>query len=430
MKIFERSLLFALGFALSGTDSPAIESRSISTSEELVAAFTEPLDSVTISINPGTYHLKPTYRMEPTCGNCQDPEQDVFMSTGLEIRGRRVRITGPTDRGAVIFTRAGYGLYFTDCEDCSVENLSITGGVRDPDPNATDAAIVVKRSSVLIQNCEIRDNIGDSALVARNIVGIMGICGREGSRTTIRDNRIIRNSWDGIALYRDAEATITRNVIDGVDKAPSKAAGGGRGVGIGVTWNARAHIERNLVRRYWKGIGLFVDAEGTVKKNVVEDILTWGMALWDADKGKPVGKFEENVIFRTGACGVAITRSQPGDEPGHFRKNIIVATGRDPRYDSPDLYCYQCAIAKHAAPDNFEIEENLCFNNRRATDDLPDDDIPEMEFRKAIEPYCTELATIDVFKESEFIGQFCADLQRFNLFEHLFREEPKEDEPK
>ena len=55
--------------------------------------------------------------------------------------------------------------------------------------------------------------------------------------------------------------------------ACGKALGGGRGVGIGVTWNAKAGIRGNLVRRYWKGIGLFVDAEGTVVENIIEDIL-------------------------------------------------------------------------------------------------------------------------------------------------------------
>ena len=80
------------------------------------------------------------------------------------------------------------------------------------------------------------------------------------------------------------------NVIDGVDKAGGKARGGGRGVAIGVTWNASAEIRRNRVTRYWKGIGLFVDARGTVEENVVEEMLTWGIAFWDAGRGKPVGK--------------------------------------------------------------------------------------------------------------------------------------------
>ena len=41
-----------------------------------------------------------------------------------------------------------------------------------------------------------------------------------------------------------ASARIEDNVIDGVDKAGGRVAGGGRGVGIGLTWNATASIRR------------------------------------------------------------------------------------------------------------------------------------------------------------------------------------------
>ena len=57
-------------------------------------------------------------------------------------------------------------------------------------------------------------------------------------------------------------------------------------MGIGLTWDARAEVRRNRVSRYWKGIGIFVDARADVSHNVVEDILTWGIAYWDAGKGK------------------------------------------------------------------------------------------------------------------------------------------------
>jgi parallel beta-helix repeat protein len=396
--------------------------QTVSSSEELEAVFSVPLDSVDVHLMPGVYHLTPSTMMEPTCGNCQDPDQSVFISVGLKISGKKVRLSGPQDSlsTATIITHSGYGLFLYDCEDCSLENLTITGGVRDADPNATDAAVVVKNSTVTINDCEIRENIGDSTTVINNTVGIIGICGRENSKMTITDNRITRNSWDGIALYRDAEATISENLIDGIDKAHGKAIGGGRGVGIGMTWNARATIERNLVKRYWKGIGIFVNAEGNIRDNMIEDILTWGIALWDAGKGEPVGRMEGNVIFNTGACGVSITRSKPGEDPGYFRNNLIVGTGKNIAYDSPDSYCYQCAIAEHAVPVNFPIADNLCFNNRRATDDLPNHDVTKPEYLKRVKPICLRLSEIDLFGDSDFTRQHCADIHQFNLFQELF----------
>ena len=312
-------------------------------------------------------------------------------------------ITGPENRSAVIHTNAGYGIYFNHCKRGIIENLSVTGGIRDPDGNATDAAIVVKNSAVTIRNNLIYGNIGDSAIVVKNIVGVMGICGRENSDLTITDNEIIGNSWDGIALYRDATATIIGNLIDGVDKASSKVAGGGRGVAVGITWNARATIDGNLVKRYWKGIGIFVNANVTARNNIIEDILTWGIAYWDAERGKPVGIIENNIIYSTGACGVSITRSQPGPNPGHLIGNVIVRTAQNPKYDAPDYYCNQCALSISSKPDNFRIDDNQFFNNRRATETLPDYDLSESEFKKYAEDLRNRLLNSALFQQSDFV---------------------------
>ena len=311
------------------------------------------------------------------------------------------------DYSAVIVTHSGYGLFIKDCSDIVISRLTITGGVRDSDPNATDAAIVMKNGNYSIINNVIRDNIGDSVTVVSNVVGVMGVCGRENSISYISKNQIIRNSWDGIALYRDAKSIIINNVIDGVDKAGGKQAGGGRGVAIGVTWNGNAVIQENLIKRYWKGIGLFVDAHGDVQFNIIEDMLTWGVSVWDADRGTPIGRFTENIIYNTGACGASITRSVPGQNPGEFSRNMVVHTAQDPRYDSPDHYCYQCALAEHAVPDNFIIYKNIFYDNRRATDDLPDYDLSEADFGEAIEPVCQKFSSYEIFEESDFIREFC-----------------------
>ncbi len=380
-----------------------VQKKQVTSVIELQAVLSGKVDSLEIYLQPGDYYLSPTSITDSTCGNCEEPNQFVPATAGLEISGSYVRITGPENRSAVIHTNAGYGIYFNHCKRGIIENLSVTGGIRDPDGNATDAAIVIKNSAVTIRNNHIYGNIGDSAIVVKNIVGVMGICGRENSDLTITDNEIIGNSWDGIALYRDASATIIGNLIDGVDKASSKVAGGGRGVAVGITWNARATIDGNLVKRYWKGIGIFVDANVTARNNIIEDILTWGIAYWDAERGKPVGIIENNIIYSTGACGVSITRSQPGPNPGHLIGNVIVRTAQNPKYDAPDYYCNQCALSISSKPDNFRIDDNQFFNNRRATETLPDYDLSESEFKKYAEDLRNRLLNSALFQQSDFV---------------------------
>jgi len=380
-----------------------VQKKQVTSVIGLQAVLSGKVDSLEIYLQPGDYYLSPTSITDSTCGNCEEPNQFVPATAGLEISGSYVRITGPENRSAVIHTNAGYGIYFNHCKRGIIENLSVTGGIRDPDGNATDAAIVVKNSAVTIRNNHIYGNIGDSAIVVKNIVGVMGICGRENSDLTITDNEIIGNSWDGIALYRDATAMIIGNLIDGVDKASSKVAGGGRGVAVGITWNARATIDGNLVKRYWKGIGIFVNANVTARNNIIEDILTWGIAYWDAERGKPVGIIENNIIYSTGACGVSITRSQPGPNPGHLIGNVIVRTAQNPKYDAPDYYCNQCALSISSKPDNFRIDDNQFFNNRRATETLPDYDLSDSEFKKYAEDLRNRLLNSALFKQSDFV---------------------------
>jgi len=393
---------------------PVVDVVEVSTAEELQRALAQPLTNTTIRLAPGEYHLTPTAGEDPTCGNCEDPAKAVPITVGQRVSGRSVSIEGPEGAGAVIYTNAGYGLLFEDCQSCKLENVTVTGGVRDESPEATDAGIVVRRSQLMVSDCVIRDNIGDPALLAKNVVGIIGICGREQSNVTVMRSRIIRNSWDGIALYRDASAHILNNVIDGVDRAGGKEAGGGRGVGIGATWNATARIENNLVRRYWKGIGVFVDARVQAVTNIVEEMTTWGIVCWDAGKGKPSAAIGGNVVYDCGACGVSITRTAPlgSDEYVSLTQNIIAKTGQNPKYDSPDSYCKQCALAEEAVPEGARIENNVFFDNRRASEDLPDHDVPEDSFQRSKPRVISRIigpvdgyAARHVFMESTFMRQ-------------------------
>jgi hypothetical protein len=347
---------------------------------------------VRIVLAPGRYRLTPEEYTDPGCGNCQDPTETVPATVGLHVRGAGIRIEGSHPDSVVIETNAGYGILFDGCADCVLRGVTVTGGTRDTDGRATSAGVVVRHGRVAIENCRIADNIGDSATVSAVVVGIAGVVGREGSEIRLRDCVIERNSWDGVALYRGAHAVITDNTIDGVEKASGATVGGGRGVGIGLTWDARAEVERNLVRRYWKGIGVFVDARAEVRHNVVEDILTWGLAYWGPEDSRPSAILEENAVYLTGACGASVERvPDDGPPPGRLTGNIFLRTGQNPRYDSGEPYCLQRPIARAAVPAGFAIGANLLHDNRQPGDDPREPELDEAGFRAAAAPLLDRL---------------------------------------
>jgi hypothetical protein len=350
----------------------------------------------TLELGAGTYVLEPTSYTDPSCGNCENAAETVPASLGMRLSGRGVEVRGAHRDSVIIVTNAGYGLLIEDCDDCRISGVTITGGTRDDDGRATSAAIVVRRSSVVIEDCIIRDNIGDSTTVARTVVGIAGVAGREQADITLRNCRIERNSWDGVALYRGARAHISDNVIDGVDKASGARIGGGRGVGIGLTWDARATVERNRVTRYWKGIGAFVAADADIRENIVEDILTWGIALWGPAGARPAARIEDNIVYRTGACGVMIDRPAGGAPPGTLLNNIVARTGQNERYDSGEPYCWQRPIARHGVPADFTERGNLLFDNRQPREaGAAPPPLPELladAFAQRARPLATRLA--------------------------------------
>jgi len=376
---------------------------------DLDSLFADLPAGTTVRFDPGDYMLTPKPYLEETCGNCEAESTRVEATYGLRVTGRGLFLIGPdsTQGEAVIHTNAGYGVLIEDCRNCNLEGLTITGGVRDTSGLATDAGIVVKRSSANIVNCTVRDNIGDPAVVSRTVVGIIGIAGREGSLMSLRGNRIVRNSWDGVALYHHSQAVVEGNWIDGVDLARGQDIGGGRGVGIGMTWDAFATARGNVVRHYWKGIGVFVDAQATVEENIVEHVATWGMTLWDAGVGRPSGAFRRNVIYDTGACGVSIVReSTEPPPPGQFVQNVLVKTGEDPRYDSGEPYCYQTAIAEHAVPPEFSISANLLYDTRQGGGGPGPQDLKLVDFNTRMTPLWTSLENWPRARETDFWKSF------------------------
>lgn len=412
---------------------------TVSTAAQLEKLIESPRDTLHIYLLPGDYHLKYKTGVDSALydsaafadtakmslflrltapdstgvidslksARIRDSLGSVRYSYGLRIKKSIISIKGSPAYTSVIYTHAGYGLFFIDCKDASLDGVIVTGGIRDPNSRATDAAIVAVNSRVKITNNLIFANEGDSALLRKNKVGIMGICVREGSHAFILNNQVARNSWDGIGVYKDATATITGNLIDGVDKAGENEVGGGRGVGIMVTRNGKATIETNVVKRYTKGIGIYINADVLVSGNLIEDIAIWGINLWDADTGRPVARIEKNVVYKTGACGIAIIRYlEGGKDPGYCSNNIIVESGQNRDYDIPNKYCFQCALAVHGRPDSFAIENNVFYKNTWLAPCFTNLDKPISEFIEILQTQYSTLPIQWYAGYSEFIQRF------------------------
>jgi len=301
----------------------------------------------TLMLLPGRYESTPHAYTEKLCGNCEKHQTEVKASRGFLIEDKGLIIMGSGQDSTVLVTNAGYGVLFVNSRGSEISNFQITGGVRDFDGAATDAAIVARWSSLTIRNCLISGNTNRPDSI---VVGIGGVMGREGAELTIVDNRIINNGWDGIALYRGATAYIADNVING-----------GRGAGIGVTWDAVAVVLRNRVSNYWKGIGSFGDTRVICSNNIVFDNLGWGIIA----TGTSHMDATNNVVYHNGNCGMAIW----GDEcTGRFSNNIMVENGwRD------EWVCPCVGIWNYGSLFNFDISYNNVWNNKTGQyRDMPD----------------------------------------------------------
>ncbi|MHC4845790.1 MAG: right-handed parallel beta-helix repeat-containing protein [Planctomycetota bacterium] len=379
MRIRSLSLLLVVASVLTACPPPKqIEVTPETFDQALVNKLA---DGSVLMLAPGRYRLEPVPYEEFTAGASEDDPYLVRTTYGLRIRGKDIHIRGSGADSTFLHTNAGYGVLFEDAQECSLSALTVTGGKRtEGGGRIPEAAVVVKGDSlVFIQDCEIADNLGDEEIVEETVSGIMGINVRDGGSAVIRDNRIVRNSWDGIACYWDSHAIIENNVIDG-GEANGRGHGGGRGVGIGITLNPYAEVRGNYVARYWKGIGVFVSPTAIVEENVVEDMLTWGLTVWNADHGAPQAVMERNIVHHTGACGASITL-QDRNSSGSFRDNLIVRSGRDARYDGAETYCLQLPVAVQGTVEGFVIEGNIGHDNRTPDDRPGPDDVDEETYR-------------------------------------------------
>lgn len=273
---------------------------------DLQATFDYAADGDTIMIGRKNLEAEPVEFTDSLCGNCQDQQTPVQATYGYIIRNKSLHITGLDRSKSVLKTNAGYGLFIVDCPFICISNLTISNGKRDPDGNATDAAVVVRNSNVHLHDLDIINNDHRIDSVA---VGIGGVIGREGAELVILGCRIENNGWDGIALYRGASAQITDCVIKD-----------GRGAGIGVTWDATCIAYRNRISGYWKGIGAFGTSWVAARNNAVFDNLGWGIVA----TGNSFMDITNNVVYHNGNCGIA-----PWSNECHGRiiNNIIAENG-------------------------------------------------------------------------------------------------------
>ncbi len=285
-------------------------------------------DGDTLLLLAGTYEPEVTETFDPTCGNCSDEEfrQDIPITLGFHIADKGLRIQGESRKETVLQTGAGYGVLFENSGPSTLENLTITGGIRDADGQATDAAIVVRHSELTVRNVNLLDNNDLYDGEPDPVVGIIGIAGREGAVLTVVGSTIENTSWDGIALYRgDPEmpdsgptAIIVDNTIGCSERCTFYE--NGRGVAIGVTWDAQATILNNRLHDYWKGIGSFGTSQVVVENNLVEDMYGWGIIA----AGESHLEANNNVVVRSGNTGMAAWDSTA---TGSFQNNIVTGSG-------------------------------------------------------------------------------------------------------
>jgi hypothetical protein len=305
--------------------------------QDLEDAIDSAMQGDTLLIEKGIYEASAKAFRESICGNCVNPLTEVHATVGFHIQGKPLTLVGRDRDSTILVTNAGYGILFDGSHGSRITNLTVTGGIRDPDGNATDAAIVAKNSNVTICNVRIADNTDRVDTV---VVGIGGVFGREGSELFILNNSIVNNGWDGVALYRGASAVIADNTIDT-----------GRGAGVGITWDSNALVHRNLISGYWKGIGAFGDTWVSVRNNIVFDNLAWGIVA----TGRAHMEVANNVIYHNGNCGFAVWEETA---KGVFRNNIVAENGWREKEICPGV-----GIWMNTQQAEFPIEYNNVWNN-------------------------------------------------------------------
>jgi hypothetical protein len=294
-------------------------------------------DGDTIVLEAGIYFAAPQPFTDPLCGNCLDQKTAVSASTGFVIKQKSLTMVGKGKDSTILVTGGGYGIYIESCPSVQLINLKVTGGRRDLDGNATDASVVVRNSRVNIDHCALSGNSHRRDSV---IVGIGGAFGREGAELYLNNCDIIGNGWDGVALYRGAKAVISDCVIKK-----------GRGVGIGVTWDAWCAAYRNDISEYWKGIGSFGTAVVIAHNNLIHENLGWGIIA----TGSSYMDAAQNIVYHNGNCGLAPWSPECR---GRFVNNIVTDNGWRKEWVCPCV-----GLWNNGSITNWTIANNLIWNN-------------------------------------------------------------------
>ena len=263
----------------------------------------------------GTYLLTAQMQADSACAACPGIEwesQRPAVSVGLRLSGKGLRIVGAGADRTIIRTRSGYGVLFDGCDDCAIEGVTLTDGARDGSDQASDAAIVVRSSSIRVSDCVIADNLGAGPMVERAFVGVSGVVVREGGRAVIERCRITRSSWDGVTVLRGGRAALRDVVIDGVDRPQGRTIGGGRGVGVRIATGGSAVLDGVLVARHAGGLAVYGASKLELRDTVVEESSSWGVLAQADASGAPTLQGDGLVIHRAAACGVAVTGAVTG----------------------------------------------------------------------------------------------------------------------
>ncbi|MBI2895582.1 MAG: right-handed parallel beta-helix repeat-containing protein [Deltaproteobacteria bacterium] len=293
----------------------------------LQVAIDDARDGDTIRLMPGRFVAEPSEYTDPTCGNCGDADfrADIPATAGFIVSGKGLHILGSSRDESIIETSAGYGVLFESAGESTLEQVTVTGGLRDADGRATDAGIVVRHTSLVVKDVDVVENDDLYQGEPDPIVGIIGIAGREGAELTVIGCRIENNSWDGIAMYRSdpdvAGSAATALVVHTTIGCTSGCVNPrGRGVGIGVTWDAEAVIVNSRIHHQWKGIGSFGTSRVTALNNIVSDQVGWGVIA----SGQSWMEAINNVIVANGTTGLA---AWDPSASGRFVNNVVTGNG-------------------------------------------------------------------------------------------------------
>lgn len=307
---------------------------------DLQAAIDAAPGGSTVVLMPGRYEAVPRAMTEAIGGNTQKPATEVKFMAGFVVSGKSLEIIGMSSGETVLVTNAGYGVYVVDSARFRLTGVTVTGGRRDDTGDACDAAVVIRRSSAEIDHCQLRDN---THYYEDKVVGIGGVFVRDGGDAHIHHNAIINNTWDGIALYRGAHAVIHDNFIYG-----------GRGAGIGVTWDATADVYRNIISAYWKGIGSFGESMVSVRNCIVTDLAGWGIIATGESRMDAIN----NTIVRMGNVGFAGWESSAQLK---MINNISYNSGTVEQWVAPRV-----GLWMNCAPANYRVLNNCIWGSTEA----------------------------------------------------------------